>query len=481
MATIVERLAAFTTDDSRYERLPAEVAHETKRLLLDSIGCALAAQDEFKGKAGVEYGRIVGAGDAAATIIGTPHKVSITGAAFANAELINTLDADAVLPPGHVTPYVLPGALAAGEAGGASGKTFIESQAAAHEMSFRLGRATDNQRDSVDGELVRLKVFGYASTIFGATAALAHVKGLPAERIAHALGIAGYISTINPQVAWFEHVPVSTVKYLAAGVMPQQAFTAATMAELGHRGDLEVLDDAEYGYRRFIGSLKWAPEHITAKLGEEWLFPAFTSYKIYPHCRIMHGMMDCLIDIVRREDLKPAEIEAIKVYVEGIAVRPCWVNRTIVDAMDSQFSMAHGISVAAHLTPPGKAWMDPKVIHDPSVLSLMDRVTTEVHPDYVKLLSGNAASRPARVEVRARGQVFVGEKRYPKGSPSPDPESFMTDQELIAKFRHNADGVLTAANADALIDRVMNLEQVKSLAEVMDLARVAAPRRAAAE
>lgn len=466
--TIVQKLADFTAD-TRLESLPAEVVHESKRLLLDSIGCAVAGTEELKGKAGIDYGKIVGGTDPSATIMGSGDRVSLQGAAFANAELINTLDMDAVLPPGHVSPYVLPGAMAAAEVHRKPGRTVLEAIASSHEMSFRFGKAMDNQRDTKDGKLVQLKAFGYASTIFGATAAFGHVRGYSRETLAHALGIAGIISPVNPQLGWFEHTPSSTVKYLMGGMLAQQALTAAYSAELGHRGDLLVLDDPRYGYPAFIGTEKWEPQHLTEGLGEVWQFPKFSSIKPYPHCRIMHALMDCLIGIVKTNDIKPDEIEAMTVYVEGISQRPVWLSREVANSHDAQFCMAHGMAVAAHLVKPGKDWMSPELIFSPSVMSLMERVQTIVHPDYVKLLDGNAASRPALVELKARGQTFKAEKRYPKGSPSPDPETYMTDAELFAKFRHNCDGMLDPDAIDALVEKVMALETVEDFGTVMRL------------
>jgi len=69
--------------------------------------------------------------------------VSIFGAAFANGELINALDFDAILPPGHVSPYVIPGALAIAESTGAPGTDLITALALSHEMSYRIGKAMD--------------------------------------------------------------------------------------------------------------------------------------------------------------------------------------------------------------------------------------------------------------------------------------------------------------------------------------------------
>lgn len=470
MTTMIEKFARFA-QESRFEALPQDVVGEACRLFLDSIGVAVAGAFELKGKAGIDYGRLiggpVGAGDA--TILGTGERVSVFGAAFANGELINALDMDVVLPPGHVTPYVLPGIMAVGEQLGKSGKSVIEAIAVSHEMSNRIGMGMDYLRDTKDGKVDPPPVFGYSETVFGATAAIGLLRGHSVETLAHGLGIAGSISPVNSQVAWFQHAPSSTIKYLHAGILTQSAFTAAYGAEFGHRGDLQILDDEEFGYRRFIGTRRWFAEKMVADLGTEWRFPAQTSYKPYPHCRILHALIGAMTETINENAIALDEIEGIKVYVEGMVEQPVWLNREILLSHDAQFSIAHGIAVGAHQVPPGRAWMDPDLIFGSSVMTLMDKVVHEVHPDYVKLLSGNAASRPAKVEISARGQTFVGERRYPKGSRSPEPESYMTDEELIRKFLDNVDGLLPRVNAERIVDLTMNLAEVDRFDTIMRL------------
>lgn len=464
--TIVAQLAEFT-DNSDFAELPAAVVEESKRIILDSIGCALAGTEHPKGKIGIEYGRLTGGGSRQARMLGTGEQVSIFGAAFANGELINALDFDAVLPPGHVSPYVLPGALAVAEAAGASGKDVITAVALSHEMSYRIGKGMDYLRDVKDGELCPPKVYGYSSTIFGATAAIAKLKGLKKDTISHALGIAGCISPVNSHWCWVQHAPSTTIKYLMAGPLTQAALTAAHMAEFGHRGDLRVLDDKEVGFPRFIGTTRWEPEPSMDKLGLEWRFPVEASYKPYPHCRILHALLDTLFEIVEKNDIKPEEIDGIQVLVEGFTEQPIWLNNDIQDVTDAQFSIAHGIALGAHRLPPGKLWQDPKVVFSPSVIGLMKKVTHQLHPDYVKHLNNHPASRPARVELKARGETFVGERLYPKGSPSPDPASTMTTDELVQKFRHNAQGVIAPAKLDGVVDALLNLEKVPDIAAVL--------------
>lgn len=471
MQTMVQKLAAFA-GGCRFAELPDDVVRESQRILLDSIGVGVAGIFELKGKAGIEYGRLIGgpAGSGSASILGTGDRVSVFGAAFANGELINTLDMDAVLPPGHVVPYVLPGIMALAETLPRDGREVVRAIAVSHEISNRIGMGMDYLRDTKDGQVDPPPVFGYAETIFGATAAIGMLHGLSEEAIANALGIAGAISPVNSQTAWFQHAPSSTIKYLHAGTLVQSAFTASFAAEFGHRGDLQILDDEEFGYRRFIGTRRWFADRMMAGLGTEWRFPAQSSLKPYPHCRVLHALIDEMQHILNTNRIAVEEIEGIKIYVEGMVEQPVWLNRDILLAHDAQFSIAHGIAVGAHRVPPGRVWMDPKLIFGASVMGLMDKVTHEVHPDYVKLLSGNAASRPAKIEIRARGETFVGERRYPKGSRSPDPETFMTDDEVVAKFRNNVEGILPRDNAERIAEMAMDLPSVTDFGALMKLA-----------
>lgn len=465
MTTLIEQLARFATD-TRFEDIPADVVQEAKRLVLDSLGCALAGTDNPKGRIGIEYGRLMG-GQGNATIIGTADRASIFGAAFANGELINALDMDAVLPPGHVTPYVLPGALALGETLGASGKEMIRAVAVSHEMSWRIGKAMDYLRDTKDGKVSPPPVFGYSSTVFGATAAIGMLQRQSPDVLAHSLGVAGSIAPAHSQIPFFQHVPSTTIKYLMAGALVQSAMTAAHMGQLGHRGDLQILDDAEFGFPRFIGTRRWEPGNITQELGARWGFIAEQSYKPYPHCRILHAPLDCVHEIVEKHDLRPDEIDNINVLVEGFVEQPVWLNKDIRHVHDAQFSIAHGIAIGAHRLAPGRDWQDPKNVFSPSVLALMEKVTHEVHPDYVKALTAHGNARPTKVEIRARGKTFAAERRYPKGSPSPDPSSLMTTEELVQKFCHNAESALTPRAIDGIVNAVLDLDKTASFAAVM--------------
>lgn len=86
------RLAAIAAE-IRYATLPADVVRETKRLILDTLGCALGG---YHGTpcVGVRAVATELGGRAEATIIGQQQRTSCTLAAFVNGTLLRFLDAN---------------------------------------------------------------------------------------------------------------------------------------------------------------------------------------------------------------------------------------------------------------------------------------------------------------------------------------------------------------------------------------------------
>jgi hypothetical protein len=100
-------------------------------------------------------------------------------AAFANGELMNAIDWNALLPPSHVPPYVVPPALALAEAHHASGQDLICAVATALEISGRVGTSLGGLRATPGG--FPLRVWGISSNQLGATAGAAKILVCPAS------------------------------------------------------------------------------------------------------------------------------------------------------------------------------------------------------------------------------------------------------------------------------------------------------------
>jgi hypothetical protein len=104
-------------------------------------------------------------------------------------------------------------------------------------------------------------------------------------------------------------------------------------------------------------------------------------------------------------------------------------------------------------------------------MDLMSRVEWKGHPDWAAAVSKDPAARPARVEVNARGTTFVGERNYAKGSPSPEPASYFTNDDVAEKFLHNAEGLMSIDDAEWVVDQVMHLENVDDISDVLNRLR----------
>jgi 2-methylcitrate dehydratase PrpD len=202
-------------------------------------------------------------------------------------------------------------------------------------------------------------------------------------------------------------------------------------------------------------------------MGQEWLYLRQNAYKPYPHCRIMHGLFDVEVALLEENDIRLDEIDAIRAWGESFVLQPIWLNREIRDVRDAQFSMVHGLAVAAHRLPPGKALQEPELVFGDSVRQLMDKVSYEPHPGYDAAVAADPSARLSRIEIDARGKTFGRDSHYPKGVPSPDASSYMTNDELVAKFLHNVEGVLADKDAEAVVESVLHLDRVDDISELL--------------
>jgi hypothetical protein len=63
----------------------------------------------------------------------------------------------------------------------------------------------------------------------------------------------------------------------------------------------------------------------------------------------------------------------------------------------------------------------------------------------------------------------VEDRMYPKGSLTPQPETYLTNDELVEKFLANAEGVISTRKANELVNAVLNLEDVDDFSKIMKL------------
>lgn len=468
MKNLTQTLADFAVQ-VRFDDLPQPVVHEAKRVILDSLGCALAGMATEKGSLSIKLAQRLG-GPSEASIIGTRDKVSCAGAAFANGELINALDFDAILRPViHVTPIVLPAPFALGETQRASGQQVILASVLGHEISCRVGSGLSNPRKIISqgpdrGKTEWLPVYGYSANVFGSAAAAGKLLGLDNTRMAHAFGIAGYNAPMQAKAQWDHSGTNALTKFASTGWMAQTGVTAALLAEIGYTGDVTVLD-GDYSFWRFAGSETWQPERVTHNLGQEWHLLNMR-YKLYPCCGIIQGSLDCLTDIMDKNHLGAEDIEKIQVWLDPHAEMPLWQNRHIGNEVQAQFSVPYAIAVGALGLSRTIEWQNPATRSRSDIQKLMERVSFSTYPEFGIATLSNPAAHIARVDVHTHGQTLSKETSFIRGSASPE-IARVGDEELEAKFRRNVSGVLPEKRTKKVIQAVWELEQLEDISHIM--------------
>jgi 2-methylcitrate dehydratase PrpD len=465
--SITGHLARFALETD-WRQLPGSIAQEIKRILIDSIGCALGASTTDKGKMNVALARRLG-GPPDASIIGLGGKVSCTNAAFANGELILTLDFSSIMAGGHDGAYVIPAVLAMAENVGASGRDLIVATAVGLEISARLARAVGQH--NITAEAVRRRrasgpgLAGNAYSNFGAAAGAGRLMNLDAKQMSHALGIAGHLCMVLTYGRWAFSERGHMTKYGVPGWQGTGAVTAAMLAEMGYEGDTSVLDDPKRGYAYYVGYPSWYPEEITPGLGQDWCFNVKLHYKPYPCCGIFHGPLDCFYNLIEEEGLTPDEIQKVIMYGRGHMDSPLFAKKEIQCISDAQFNAGHVFGAAAHRIPRGVDWYDPAAMSNPAIRKFGDKVTFRLHTGYGKELERDPLSALSKVEVVAKGKTFTREVRYRRGSVGT--EAALSEAEIVDKFRHNAERVLTRDKTERAVESLLNLEKIDDVAKLM--------------
>jgi len=460
MTRALAEFAATVTPQAATEK----ATHETLRILLDSVGCAVAGLVTPAGRIAVALAREE-RGPLEATIVGAG-RASLMPAAFANTVLVNALDFEPVGPEGHVCAVAVPVALAVADAVDASGDELMAGLLAGLEVGGRVGGAI--RRVDQAGVKATPAVRGTAHAVFAAVAAAGRILRLGPETMHHAFGIAGYSATVPTlkKVMSSEHAPMT--KYDHLGLIAQNGIQAALLAERGFTGDLAVLE-GEYGFWRFAGALGCDWDFLTRDLGRAWTIPE-TWFKRYPVILYVTGVLDLVRRLVREHALPPEGIERIEVATTR--PNPVQAGTEIRDEMDAWTSLAYNAAAAAFDVRPRRAWQEARTFRRPDLLRLTRAVEHRALRSDELRGTGNYWDGwcPVRVAVHSGGRVFEATEEY---LPRID------DAELGTKFRENVGGLLDGSAAVRLAEGCRDLTRVRSVRELV--AALATARVPAAE
>jgi len=454
-ANVTEELAGFAAS-LQYENIPERVREHCKNLLLDTLACAVAGHRGEETRQVATLASALAQSNESTVIAG--ETLSLAGATILNGYLVTAVTMCDVHRPTltHVTPEVVPPALAIAERDGSSGRDLLVAIAAGCEVTTRIGIGLDYRA-------FRAKGWHGPGVLgpFGAAAAVGRLRRFDADTMAKAFGLAGS-QAAGTFAAW----GTPTVKFhQCRGAL--SGLLAALLAEQNFLATREFLTATDGGlYNVYANGGR--PAAVVAELGRHWELEQI-ALRLWPSASSIQGMNTALFDLIERHNIDPAKVKKARVALSQPAFDLHGKLARYKGKFDALISGHYTAAVILHDQELTLAQFEPARYDDPN----MRRAAVE----QIEIRADPALSEvQALVEIDIEGATLKTRCDHPRGSP----ENPLSRAQIEGKFRTYADGVLSPSTIAATIDAVANLEKLGSVRKLMEMLR-AAPRRSQSE
>jgi 2-methylcitrate dehydratase PrpD len=347
----------------------------------------------------------------------------------------------------HPGSAVVPAALAMAEREGRSGLEVIRAVTLGYDLCCRFLMALGP--DHVRG--THRSAEGTSAT-FGAVGAAASLARLDEKGTRYALSYAA--QQVSGLWSWTRDEDHVEKAFDFAGMGARNGVTAVTMVQAGFTGVLDVLD----GEHNMIIALSTEPkpEEMVAGLGSRF-FVTETAIKVFSVGYPIQAPLDALLTLRRQHGLSPDNVTRIVVRLPEDGARI--VNNSAMPDVNLQHLMAVALidgNVSFEMSHSRER------MEDPAVKAVRSRV--ELVAD--KSLMDPAAPRSGRVEATMRdGRTVNHFTRHAPGTR----ENPLDAERVNDKVRDLITPVLGARQADAIIDRVSSLEDLRDVRELVGL------------
>lgn len=438
----------------QFEDIPPAAVREARRFLLDSMGCALAAVHSEDMQAMFRFTQKLG-GAPEATVIGSGLKTNAPNAALMNCLLTRALDYNDIYweqDPSHPSD-IIGAALAAAEANGKDGRAALVAILIAYELEMRWCHAADPGVREVGWHHATL-------TQFVSPLVAGRMYDLDVEQLVAAVGISGSSHfTLGGVVAGH----LTNMKNTADPLAAQAGVLAALMAREGYSGPVEVIEGKE-GLFEVLGNVTWRPEELLKGLGEEFLITR-CGYKAFPSEALTHQPITAALKI--RRDYNLTERDIAEVLVETTTRGADILSDASKYKPETKETADHSLPyvVAAALADGNvlPSSFGEEKLKDALIWDLLGKIKVVADAEIDALFP---AVKRARVSITTTaGERHTAQTDFAKGSPE-DP---LSDDEIVAKFRANAEHVLTTEQQERVIGATWGFEDIPHVGEYMRL------------
>jgi 2-methylcitrate dehydratase PrpD len=334
--------------------------------------------------------------------------------------------------------------------GGVNGKTFMLAFLTGFEVECKISEWMLPQH-YVKG----MHSSGTVGT-FGAYAAAAKLLGLRGNQLRSGFGIAAsFAAGIRCNFG-------TMTKPLHVGRAAENGVTAALLAARGLTADPDALD-GPWGFFAVHGGGVSA-EKISQGFGNTWtIVEPGVSIKPYPCGVLTHPTIDLMLKLVTEHNVKPDDIDAVKVYAGTNILNP--IRYPIAaNHLQAKFSLPAALAMIALARQAGKKEFSDEFVASAAMQAMQKRITPELDPEIEKMGFDKMRSR---INIRLKNSRQIeswADERYRGGPDNP-----LSDADLEAKVRSCCDGVLAQPQQSALIDGAWSITQLANACILMQM------------
>jgi 2-methylcitrate dehydratase len=447
---------AKQTKKLAFQHVPDDVVHQTKRVMLDTLGCAIGGYESETSKIIQEFVKEA-AHPAEATVIGSGLRTSCLNATLANGAMVRYLDYNdtafilqgETYRTGYHPSEVIPPILALCERQHLSGREVITAINLGYDLSLAFlegvcgaGMEKNGWNGDTRGAYIIPLVAGY-------------ILGLTEEQMESAVGIAGschavlgILDTPAEEYTMTKNIRFPSMSYagIMAALLAQKGLTGPAGMIEGHDGLVEVIMNGQYDTDKL---LSFRDRFAVRETCLKSIIADFSS----------HGHLTATLTLARKHDINPEDVEEVKIITSkrcaehtGDPVKKYPKNKETAD--HSSFYLTAVAIIDRQI---GPNQFTPEKYNDPLVRNLIDKVVLIGDPGLDK-------ARPAGIsKIKTKqGKEYELRVDYPRGHM----HNPMTDDEIVDKFSVMASKYMKDEEMRRLIDTVFNLEKLDDIAEL---------------
>jgi 2-methylcitrate dehydratase PrpD len=448
VSPVMDKLSAYMSEASG-RALPEDVTEKAKQHILDTLAAMISGSELTPGRAALQFAGAYG-GKEVATVVASKIVCGPIEAAMTNGVLAHADETDDSHAPSQSHPgcAVVPAALAAGERFSISGTHFLRAVTLGYDVGPRVTMTLGGQEFEAQSHWSTHSI----SPLFGAAAAAGCAARLSVAQMRFLLGYTAHQS--SGLGAWnrdSEHIQKA---FHFGGMTARSGVTSALIVQAGWTGVEDIFSGKDNFFAAYNPHAD--PAGLAEKLGERYEITR-TNIKKWPVGSPIQAALDALELLRKQHPFHSNEVQQVTVQLatdEAAIVN----NREIPD-----ICVQHMLAVMLmDKTVTFRSAHDKARMNDPA--TLREREKVKLIPD--EQLERLMPLRVAMVEVQLTDGTRLTQRVDNVRGTASNP---MTRDEIVAKARDLIAPILGAAQCANLIDRVLNLEQVKDIRELRPL------------